>query len=133
MEFTLEQIQAAHAKVKSGADFPAYVQELKRFGMLYYDNYVSDGHTEYYGAGNYHLTGPAKYDTLTVAEESDKDGFNDVIKLHQDGGTDYATFCRQAAEKGIEKWRVDLRLMTCTYYDKHGNTIIIEAIPESDK
>lgn len=26
--FTLDQIKAAHNKVKSGADFPAYIQDL---------------------------------------------------------------------------------------------------------
>ena len=28
--FTLDQIKEAHAKVKSGADFPGYVQELDK-------------------------------------------------------------------------------------------------------
>jgi hypothetical protein len=27
--FTIEQIKAAHNKLKSGSDFPAYFQELK--------------------------------------------------------------------------------------------------------
>lgn len=27
--FTVEQIKAAHAKVKSGADFPGYITEIK--------------------------------------------------------------------------------------------------------
>jgi hypothetical protein len=31
--FTLEQIQQAHKKVKSGADFPAYAQELTNMGV----------------------------------------------------------------------------------------------------
>ena len=32
--FTVEQIKAAHSKVKSGADFPAYIQEIKALGLL---------------------------------------------------------------------------------------------------
>ncbi len=27
--FTVEQIKAAHSKVKSGADFPSYIKEIK--------------------------------------------------------------------------------------------------------
>jgi hypothetical protein len=27
--FTIEQIDQAHSKVKSGADFPKYIQDLK--------------------------------------------------------------------------------------------------------
>lgn len=39
--FTVEQINAIHSKVKTGADFPQYVQDLKALGMEYYDNYVA--------------------------------------------------------------------------------------------
>jgi hypothetical protein len=34
--FTVEQIRAAHNKVKSGADFPAYIQEIKALGVSQY-------------------------------------------------------------------------------------------------
>lgn len=30
--FTIEQIKTAHSQVKSGADFPAYIQEIKKLG-----------------------------------------------------------------------------------------------------
>jgi hypothetical protein len=43
--FTIEQIKAAHSKVKSGTDFPAYVQELIALGVTGYETYVADGHT----------------------------------------------------------------------------------------
>ncbi len=33
--FTVEQIKTAHSKVKSGADFPAYIQDIKKnWGLL---------------------------------------------------------------------------------------------------
>ncbi len=35
--FTAQQM-AAHAKVKTGADFPAYVQEIKQLGL--WSNFV---------------------------------------------------------------------------------------------
>ena len=31
--FTVEQIQEAHSKVKSGADFPKYIQDIKKLGV----------------------------------------------------------------------------------------------------
>jgi len=43
--FTLEQIKVAHAKVKSGADFPAYILELKLIGLLSHTQFVTDGQT----------------------------------------------------------------------------------------
>lgn len=33
--FTVEQIKTAHSKVKSGADFPAYIQDIKKLGVTY--------------------------------------------------------------------------------------------------
>ncbi|WP_449397691.1 hypothetical protein [Chryseobacterium wanjuense] len=34
MKFTIEQIKAEHQKVKSGADFPRYIQAIKDLGFL---------------------------------------------------------------------------------------------------
>ena len=48
--FTLDQIKSAHSKVKSGADFPAYIREIKELGVTYYEAYVADGHVDYHGA-----------------------------------------------------------------------------------
>ena len=31
--FTVKEIHEAHAKVKSGADFPKYIQEIKKMGV----------------------------------------------------------------------------------------------------
>ena len=47
--FTIEQIEEANSKVKSGADFPRLVQDLIGLGVKTSDVYVSDGHAEYFG------------------------------------------------------------------------------------
>lgn len=55
--FTVEQIKAAHGKVKSGADFPAYIQEIKAMGVTHYEAYVADGHVDYHGANGHREMG----------------------------------------------------------------------------
>jgi len=40
-----EQIKAAHSKVKSGADFPAYIQDIKKTGVTFYETSLTDDHT----------------------------------------------------------------------------------------
>ena len=45
--FTVEQIKTAHGKVKSGADFPAYINEVKKLGVSFYE-YVYDRVTRQY-------------------------------------------------------------------------------------
>ena len=38
--FTVEQIKEAHSKVKSGADFPQYIQEIKILGVTAFETWV---------------------------------------------------------------------------------------------
>lgn len=127
--FTIEQIKAAHSKVKSGADYPQYIQDLIKLGVIRYETYVTDGNTFYEGTNGYKITSGTKYGTLKIAAESNKSLFIINLKTHQQGKSDYHTFCIQCAESGIEKWAVDLAKMTCTYHDKTGTEILVEEIP----
>ena len=127
--FTVEQIKTVHSKVKSGADFPAYIQDIKKSGVASYETFVTDGHTDYYGADNYKTTAPAKYAELAIAETANKEQFKLNLKEHQQGKTDFPTFMAMCATYGIEKWAVYIQNMTCTYYDKAENEILVENVP----
>ncbi len=128
--FTIEQIKAAHSKVKSGADFPAYIQDIKKIGVTYYEAFVSDGHIDYYGANDYKTSSDSTYDALTIATTSNIEQFKTDLKAHQQGKTDYPTFCSDCAKSGIEKWVVCMDKMTCTYYDLAGTELLVEQIPQ---
>lgn len=123
--FTIDQIKAAHSKVKSGADFPKYIQELRGLGVRRYVNYVVDGHTEY----NDSVWSEAKYEKKNIADTGNKEKLEAALKLHQSGGSSYATFCSQAAESGVCTWVVDIEAMTCTYVDVNNIEMIVEEIP----
>ncbi|PIF46438.1 uncharacterized protein YbcV (DUF1398 family) [Chryseobacterium sp. 52] len=129
MKFTIEQIKAEHQKVKSGADFPKYIQEIKNLGVSHYTAYVADGNTEYFDAENQKTNAGRKYDELIVSKTLNLDNFKGRLKLHQQGGTDYITFCSDCAENGVGGWKMDLNDMTCTYFDTDGNEILVEQIP----
>lgn len=126
---TLEKIAEANSKVKSGADFPRLVQEMIEMGIVANDVYVSDGHAEYFGKDGEKVVSDALYSPLDISNESFSEEFARRLKAHQQGQTDYPTFCLDAAETGIEKWTLDLEKMTCTYYDKAGKEILVERIP----
>ncbi|MBP0905012.1 DUF1398 domain-containing protein [Mariniflexile gromovii] len=128
--FTVEQIKAAHSKVKSGADFPAYIKEIKQLGVTHYECYVTDGHIDYHGTNNNTATVPPKYDTLNVAGKANIQQFKTELKEHQQGKTDYLTFINSCATFGIEKWEVNIEKMSCIYFDKLGNEILVEKIPQ---
>lgn len=127
--FTINQIKSAHNKVKSGADFPAYIRDLKALGVIRYTTFVFDGHTEYNGADQFILSSVGMYAGLSVEETSNNDEFKIDLKAHQNGQTDYPTFCRDAAKSGVQKWVVDLLDMTCTYFDKRGEVMLVEQVP----
>ena len=127
--FTLEQISNAHRQVKSGADFPNYIQALKKLGVIRYITFVEDGHTEFDGTEGFQLRSEPRYEALAISKNTDKSRFISNLKIHQDGKTNYMRFCQDCAEAGIINWVVRLEEMTCTYYGTSGDEVLVEAIP----
>lgn len=127
--FTIEQIHQASSRVKSGKDFPRLVQDLKSIGVTHYDNYVSDGRMKYFGANGFMLEVKAKYPEMTINEEGSSDKLKQALSIHQQGQTDYPTFCQQAADAGVGKWTTHMIEMSVTYLDKKGNILTVESIP----
>jgi uncharacterized protein YbcV (DUF1398 family) len=123
--FTLSDISTAHARVKTGADFPAYARALTTMWVTAYDTFVSDGHAVYLG-NREPIISPTKYDTLEIAGTVNQERFIERLSLHQSGGTDYMIFCQDCAENGIEKWTLDMSAHTCTYYDISSNAVHTE-------
>jgi uncharacterized protein YbcV (DUF1398 family) len=127
--FTLEQISAAHSKVTSGADFPRYIQDIAKLGVAGYETFVTDGHTVFKGNDNTSIISKPKYSALVISDTSNTTLFKQELKKHQQGKTDYLTFCSTCADTGIEKWVVDIKKTTCTYYTKAGVAVLTEIIP----
>lgn len=128
--FTVEQIKAAHGKVKSGADFPSFIAEINSLGVTHYEAYVSDGHTDYHAGNDHTARVLAKCDAIAIADKLQIEKFKAELLAHQQGKTDYLTFIKMCAETGIEKWEICIEKMSCTYFDKAGNEILTEQIPK---
>lgn len=75
--FTLRQIEDAHSKVKSGADFPQYIRDLIAMGVSRYSIYVNDGHAEYVGNDGHTVLSEAEYEKLHIISDTD------IIKFKQ--------------------------------------------------
>lgn len=128
--FTTEQLIAAHGKVKSGADFPSYIKEIKKLGVTHYETYVTDGHIDYHGGDRHTAKVPAKYAPLLIADTTQYETFTSALLAHQQGKTDFLTFITMCANTGIEKWKISMEKMTCTYYNKAGDIVLVEPIPQ---
>lgn len=130
--FTEQQLKAAHAKVKTGADFPKYIQEITQLGLVMYEFMVADGSTIYYGDNGHRVASAAKYQPLSIAVKPSAEKLKHAIAIHQKGQTDFMTFCNQAANAGVEKWEINTPKMLCIYYDLEGNELVAEPIPDGD-
>jgi len=127
--FTKEDIQSAESKIKTGADFPRFVKELKDLGVVRNDVYVANGLSAYFASDEEVLQiSPAEYPELVINEESSVDKLKKALKIHQTGETGFISFCEHAADAGVEKWTTDLTAMTCIYYDTAGNELVKETI-----
>jgi uncharacterized protein YbcV (DUF1398 family) len=127
--FTLQQIKDAHSKVKSGADFPGYILELATLGITTYKTHVSDGHTQFEGTRDFKLVSGPKYSLKVISNRTNKEQFALDLKAHQQGKSDYPTFCGLSAQHGVNNWVVNMAQMTCTYYDNLGDEVLREKIP----
>jgi uncharacterized protein YbcV (DUF1398 family) len=127
--FTIEQIKEAHSRVKSGADFPNFIQDLIQLGVNGFETYSEDGHSTYFGHLEFTLESGPLHKSMKVSDQSDKTQFQQDLKANQDGKTDFITFCRDCAKSGIEKWVMDMSNMSCTYFDKAGDPVLAETIP----
>ncbi len=127
--FTIQQIKEAHSKVKSGADFPQYAQDIISLGVMSYETFVFDNHTNYFGKNNFQVSSEGMNEILAIADKCDSNQFKSDLKAHQQGKTTYPEFRQDCAKSGIEKWIVIMDKKTCSYYDKAGNEVLVETIP----
>jgi uncharacterized protein YbcV (DUF1398 family) len=126
--FTIQQIKDAHSKVKSGADFPKYIQDIIALGVTSFETFVFDNHTNYFGNDNLQTSFEGFSETLIITNESNIEQFKSDLKSHQQGHTDYMTFLHDCAKSGVEKWIVVMDKMICSYYDINGDEMLVEKI-----
>jgi uncharacterized protein YbcV (DUF1398 family) len=127
--FSKAEIDAATAKVRSGADYPRLVQELKSLGVRRYEHIVADGANLYHGDGGHSLRIAHPQDAISVADVSSAEKLKHALSIHQRGETTYAAFCEQAGAAGVARWVSDLGAMTVSYLDNAGNPMLVESIP----
>ena len=106
--FTVEQIKKAHSNVKTGADFPNYIQDLIQLGVLRFETFVFDSHSDYYGADGFKTSSEGKYEAIAISDDLNIETFKKKLKEHQQGKTDYMGFIESCAKNGIFKWIMDL-------------------------
>jgi uncharacterized protein YbcV (DUF1398 family) len=126
--FTLEQIADIHDRLGDRETLGSYLRALRDIGVLAYDSYITDGHSEYFGADGQKLVGPAFHETFTIADTCDKEQFLQYMRQVEQGGVGYVDMSRTLADGGVEKWTFDTANSTITYLDKAGNVLLNETV-----
>jgi uncharacterized protein YbcV (DUF1398 family) len=126
--FTLDQINDIHNHLGHAETLPQYLEALKNIGVDYYDSFITDGHSEYFGKGSHKVISAPVHEKLFIAKTSNRESFLTHLDLHKQGKTNYLEMSKGLADSGIEKWTFDTNKMTIAYYDKGGNEILVEVI-----
>ncbi|HTQ38184.1 MAG TPA: DUF1398 family protein [Pirellulales bacterium] len=130
--FTAENLKAIYSRPRTGADFPALIRELKSVGVTSYDHMIETGANVFHSKGGGVLTLEKMGPPHSVSARADLEALKRIISEHQRGLSDYPTLCRLVGEVGVEKWVCDLFAMTCSYFDKSGQKIHVELIPDGE-
>jgi uncharacterized protein YbcV (DUF1398 family) len=130
--FTIEQIEALHERLGSAETLAEYVRSLAGIGVVRYDSYVSDGHSEYSGHDGHRVISPPVHDQLSVAVNSDRIAFLHHLRRHERGETSYLEMSKGMADSGVERWTVDTHAMTMTFHDRSGEVLLAEHITSTD-
>lgn len=129
MAFKLSAIQQAHQQF-TGVDFPKLFKAFKDMGMTYNIVNIQDGTATYVHQSEDDIVTSSVKSNHPVAPSSNQSIVQDVLTRHQQGQTDFETFCDEMSQAGIYKWHIDIQAGTCTYIDLQEQAIISELIPQ---
>jgi uncharacterized protein YbcV (DUF1398 family) len=129
---TEQEIRAAYAKTRTGADFPQLIRDLKVLGIVSYDHLLETGSNIFHGQSGQSVSLNNMGPSVPVSPQPNLELLKKYISMHQSGQTNYPTLCGQAGEAGVERWTSDLLEMTCTYFDKSDCMMHVEVIPEGE-
>jgi uncharacterized protein YbcV (DUF1398 family) len=125
---TLAQIDDVHARFGRAETLADYLRGLAALGVVRFESFLVDGHSEYFGADGHRVVSPPHHEVLTVAETSEEALFREHLRRHRDKETSYVEMSAGLAASGIEKWVGDTAGLTMTYCDRAGTALLIEKV-----
>ena len=124
----MAQIEELHDRLGRADSLADYLRGLAVIGVVRFDSYVADGHSEFRGADGQRVESEAHHEVLEVAEVSDRRAFLEHLRRHSDGETSYRQMSVGLAESGVAKWVADTRALTMTYCDRAGTILLVETV-----
>jgi uncharacterized protein YbcV (DUF1398 family) len=124
----MANIEDLHAQLGRADSLADYLRGLAAIGVVRFDSFVTDGHSEFFNADGHRVVSPALHDILAVAEVSDRGAFLENLRRHSEDETSYLEMSEGLAESGVEKWVADTSALTMTYCDRAGVALLVEDV-----
>lgn len=125
---TYQQINDIHERLGKVETLAEYANALLEIGIVRYDTFVSDGHSEFFTKDGQSVFSPVYHEAFAVADIVDKADFQKTMKLTEDGMLGYEAMSKALAECGVEKWSMDTQSVTLAYTDKAGTELLVEKL-----
>ena len=122
------EIDELHDRLGRADSLGDYLRALAAIGVVRFESYVTDGHSEFFGADGHRVVSPAHHEVFEVAEQTDLDAFVEHLRRHDAGETSYVEMSAGLAESGVEKWVADTAALTMTYRDRAGAVLVVEEV-----
>lgn len=126
--FTLAEIDELHARLGTASHLPDYLQALAEIGVVRFESFLVDGHTEFFAADGQRVSSAPHHEDLVVAGTSDREAFLEHLRRHAAGETTYVEMSAGLAARGVEKWAADTAALTMTYVDRAGEVLLVEDV-----
>jgi uncharacterized protein YbcV (DUF1398 family) len=126
--FTMAQIGDLHDRLGRADSLADYLRGLAAIGVVRFESFVTDGHSQYIGADDQRVVSAAHHEVLVVSQISDRDAFLEHLRRHADGETSYVEMSRGLAAAGVEKWVADTSDLTMTYRDRAGVALLVDQV-----
>jgi uncharacterized protein YbcV (DUF1398 family) len=124
----MAQIDDLHARLGHPDSLADYMRGLAAIGVVRFDSFVTDGHSEFFGVEGRCVVSPAHHEVFAVAEVTDRASFLEHLRRHSDGETSYVEMSEGLAGSGVEKWVADTTRLTMTYRDPAGVPLLVEQV-----
>ncbi len=125
---SLKQIQEVHDKFGKPDMLVEYLTAQRRIGVMSYDSFIADGHSEYYLLGDESIVSEPLYDSLMVAHLVDKERFLAIMDKLSQENMDYFPMMKELSKCGVIKWTFDTVKLTHSYIGYDGSVLLVESL-----
>ncbi|AFJ47199.1 DUF1398 domain-containing protein [Shimwellia blattae] len=115
-------------QVRSNADFPSFITELRRNDISYYIYFVATGNVKIVTTSDTYMSVKTHRGLIKINQAACSRLVRIVSRRHFSGKTTYDQYCKELAKAGVFKWVVDVNEQMRHYWSKDNQLLHSEQI-----